>query len=67
MSKFGKYAIVDNIRYPLEKEPTLWWEFKPPTAREEISINRFTQGGSIKRQAGGGRGQGCRVGICEDR
>ena len=47
MSKFGKYAIVDNVRYHLEKEPTLGWEVKPPTARIEISINRFTQGESL--------------------
>jgi len=53
MSDFGKYAVIDNVRYPLEREPEMWWEFKPPTAREEIAINRFTQGGSIKQSADG--------------
>lgn len=53
MSKFGKYAIVDNVRYHLEREPELWWEFKPPTAREEVAINRFTQGQSIKQTGQG--------------
>ena len=50
---FGKYAVIDNVRYHLEKEPDMWWEFKPPTAREEIAINRFTQGGSVRTSVQG--------------
>jgi len=53
MSNFGKYAVLDNVKYHLEREPDMWWVFKPPTAREEIAINRFTQGGSIKQSAAG--------------
>lgn len=51
--QFGQYAILDNVRYHLEKEPEMWWEFKPPTAREEVAINRFTQGGSVKTSMAG--------------
>lgn len=51
--QFGQYAILDNVRYHLEREPEMWWEFKPPTAREEVAINRFTQGGSVKTSMAG--------------
>ena len=53
MSNFGKYAILDNVRHTLEREPEMWWEFKAPTAKEEIAINRFTQGNSVKQSASG--------------
>lgn len=50
---FGKYAVIDNVRYSLKKEPDLWWEFKPPTAKEEVAINRFTQGDYIRTSING--------------
>lgn len=44
---FGKYAVINDVAYRLEKEPDWFWEFKPPTAEEEIILNRFTAGGSV--------------------
>ena len=38
---FGNYAIVDNVRHYLEKEPTWWWEVKSPTVNDEIALARF--------------------------
>lgn len=43
--KFGSYAVFDNSRFSFEKEPDLWWEFKPITAGDELSITKFIQRG----------------------
>lgn len=42
---FGNYAVVDNVRYELEKEPNWWWEIKSPTVSDEIALARFVRSG----------------------
>ena len=38
---FGNYAIIDNVRHFLEKEPTWFWEVRPPTVKDEVALARF--------------------------
>ena len=38
---FGNYAIIDNVKHYLEKEPNWYWEVRPPTVKDEISLARF--------------------------
>jgi hypothetical protein len=39
--KFGKYAVIEPITYVLKEEPNWYWEFKPPTARDELNLQQF--------------------------
>jgi hypothetical protein len=39
--KFGKYAVVEPVTYNFAKEPDWYWKFKPPTARDELNMQRF--------------------------
>ena len=38
---FGKYAIVDPVKYHFEKEPDWYWLIKPPTAAAELAVARI--------------------------
>jgi len=40
---FGNYAIVDNVPYTFEKEPTWAWEFRPATVADELELQRWLQ------------------------
>lgn len=39
--KFGKYAVIRPYTYNFELEPDWYWNFKPPTARDELDLQRF--------------------------
>jgi hypothetical protein len=41
MSRFGKYAVIEGIQYPLEREPSLWWGIRAPTAADELTMARY--------------------------
>lgn len=38
---FGKYALIDNPEYRFEKEPDLYWRFRPATSADEMHMVRF--------------------------
>ena len=38
---FGKYAIFDEAKHVLEKEPQWWWKIKPPTSGDELAMGKF--------------------------
>ena len=38
---FGKYAVITPYTYHFEKEPDWYWKFAPPTARDELDLQRF--------------------------
>ncbi len=40
-SPFGKYAIIENVRFYFADEPKLWWDIKPPTTGDELALTRF--------------------------
>lgn len=44
---FGNYAIVSEAKHYFEKEPDWYWEFKPPTAKEDLAISKYIKGGSV--------------------
>lgn len=44
---FGKYAILENARHDLEEEPDLHVDFRPPTAVDEVAIQKFLGGGPV--------------------
>lgn len=50
---FGKYAIFDNARYYLKKEPEIYVEFRPPTAMDEVKIQQFLQNGPVTASPAG--------------
>ena len=39
--KFGHYAIFDEVKHEMEKEPQWWWKIKPPTSGDELAISKF--------------------------
>jgi hypothetical protein len=39
--KFGQYAVIQPVTYNFEKEPEWHWKFKPPTAKDELELQRF--------------------------
>src|SRR5512138_1564027 len=41
MSKFGKYAIFDDVTHTFEKENGWWWKIKPPTSGDELAMSKF--------------------------
>lgn len=41
MQNFGKYAIISNVSHTFEKEPTWYWNIKPPTSGDELNMSRF--------------------------
>ena len=43
--KFGNYAIVQEIEYALEQEPDWTWTFKPPTSKDEMTLQNFMSRG----------------------
>lgn len=43
---FGKYAVIDNVTYNFEKEPELWWKFRPATVADEMEMQRWISNGS---------------------
>ena len=44
---FGKYAILDNARYVFKNDESMWWEFSPITAGDELKLSRFFQDGRV--------------------
>jgi hypothetical protein len=38
---FGKYAIVEPVKYSFKKEPDWYWLIKPPTAKDELAVSRI--------------------------
>lgn len=46
----GKYAIIDNARYYLEKEPELYWEFRPATSMDELHMAKFYRSNTTRIQ-----------------
>ena len=53
-SPFGSYAVIENIRFKFADEPELWWEIKPPTTGDELSLTRFLTTGRATYNADGG-------------
>jgi len=44
---FGKYAVLQPVKYHFKKEPELWWQIKPPTSGDELEMARFLNGGKL--------------------
>jgi hypothetical protein len=38
---FGNYAVVLPYTHNFEKEPDWYWKFNPPTAKDELDLQRF--------------------------
>jgi hypothetical protein len=38
---FGKYAIIDPVKYVFKKEPDWYWMIKAPTAADELNVARI--------------------------
>jgi hypothetical protein len=38
---FGKYAVVDNVKYSFQLAPEMWWEFRPATVGDEMEMQRW--------------------------
>jgi hypothetical protein len=53
-SPFGKYAVIENVRFYFANEPDLWWEIKPPTTGDELALTRFLTTGRATYTADGG-------------
>ena len=53
MSKFGKYAIVDEVVHHFEKEPDWWWKINPPTSGDVLNRSKFMFQGRVVTQADG--------------
>jgi len=51
--QFGNYAIITPITYHFEKEPEWYWIFKPPTARNELDLQKFMFQKRTRRTANG--------------
>jgi hypothetical protein len=53
-SPFGSYAIIEPVRHCFADEPDLWWDIKPPTAGDELSLSTYmSKGKSTYRPDGG--------------
>ena len=37
---FGKYAIIDPVKYQFKQEPDWYWMIKPPTPADELVVSR---------------------------
>jgi len=41
MTKWGQYALIDEVTLQFKNEPEWWWKIKPPTAGDELQISKF--------------------------
>lgn len=53
-SPFGSYAILKNVRHVFENEKGLWWDIRPPSAGDELSLTIFMSKGKATYRADGG-------------
>jgi hypothetical protein len=54
---FGKYAIIDPVKHVFEKEPDWYWLIKPPTAKDELAVQRILAQDRFKNELDGSRTQ----------
>lgn len=52
---FGKYAIMDLVEHPFEKEPEWVWKIKPPTSGDELAMSKFLVQNRVEVDASGTR------------
>lgn len=38
---FGKYAIIDPVKYQFKQEPDWYWLIKAPTPADELAVSRI--------------------------
>lgn len=53
MKNFGKYAIVEPLRYHFHEEPSWWWQIRPPSAGDELALTRYINQGRLTRTEDG--------------
>lgn len=44
---FGKYAILQPVKYSLKEEPDITWTFRPPTSADDLEMTKFLNRGKI--------------------